>query len=160
MGSELIRCGDDYVIRQTTCGVCTEIFRCPCDDTASLRSFLEESRIFLGFENDSTEDLRYRKGYLGYYRMRYRGRWGGNWVEKSRLLSRRSVAGVQEIVSYMNEYFPGGFGPDLEQFLAGFAEWRDNEYRLRPVMSDHYVVVINKAFVRYDYPIRIYVYSV
>lgn len=136
-----------------------ELFRClRAEEQTALGAYVEETRSMLDFEPDDTDDLRGRNGYLGYFRLCYWGSWRGDWFDKSTLLSEADTLGVTEIVNFFAERFPKGCGAGMADFLKQYPAWdREGRYRLKPILSYHYVVSIDTSCGN-DYPVRIYVY--
>lgn len=140
-----------------------ELFRCPRKlDHIDLKNYINENRIMLGFEADTeSKSLKAEKGYLGYYRLYFRGRWYGRWMEYDPKIDRIACHGVDEIVEWLQNRFPRGCSWAMEEYLSNFPVWGcdNNRYLLVPTMSDHYKVLFDTTYGNDDYPVRIYVYE-
>lgn len=139
-----------------------ELFRCPRElDNVDLRRYVNENRCLLGFEADTdTTDLKSSGRYIGYYRLYFRGRWYGRWMEEIQEIDRVACVGVDEIVNWLTNMFPHGCSYDMEDYLAQFPTWGSkNRYLLKPIMSDKYKVMFDTTYGNGDYPVRIYLYQ-
>lgn len=140
-----------------------ELFRCPRElDDVDLRRYINENRCLLKFEADTgTKSLKESENYLGYYRLYFAdGSWFGRWMESSKEISRTDCHGVDEIVRWLQENFPHGCSWDMKEYLEQFPTWgSENRYLLRPLMSNHYKVMLDTTYGNGDYPVRIYVYK-
>lgn len=140
-----------------------ELFRCPRQlDNVDLPDYVNEHRCMLGFEADEkTTDLRASDKYCGYFRMYFcDNRWFGRWMEINDKIDAFSRHGVFEIMEWIREIFPKGCEWSMIEYLKQFPEWGcKNRYLLRPLYSDHYLVMVDTTYWNEDYPVRIYVYE-
>jgi len=141
-----------------------ELFRCARElEEQDLRNYVNEERIFLGFENDYVEDLRKVNGqnFLGYYRMYFsNGSWYGRWLDCVKDLAQFDVLGIQDVVEWINQTFDGGCDYFMKDYLKQFKKWDGkNRYLLKPIMSDRFKIMIDTTYGNDDYPVRIYVYN-
>lgn len=133
-------------------------------EETDLKEYVNRERAFFGlFENDDTPALNEVKGYQGYYRLYWSGRWYGTWIENGEKIDSLTCKGIDLIVEWLGERFPNGCGIcdwDMEEFLENFKEWGEpKRYLLKPLYSDHYKVQINISEWNDGYPIRIFVYE-
>lgn len=142
-----------------------ELFRCPRSlDNTDLRRYVNEYRCVLGMEATNVKNsLKEEKGYCGYFRMYYRnGSWNGRWMEATDGVHRITIAGVQEVINWFVEQFPGGCDYCMRDYLKAFPTWNpfiEQRYLLAPLYSDRYKVMIDTTFGNGDYPVRIYCYE-
>ena len=151
----------------------TEWFRCPRElDNTDLRNFVNESRVFLGFENDEeTENLREVEGkeLIAYWRMYHCGSWAGRWFfekgnpfENEGDVTRYDIRGVDSIIDWFTENYPGGCDFIMrEDFEKQFKTWgeSENRYLLKPLYNDYLKIMVDTTYGNSDYPVRIYVYK-
>ena len=141
-----------------------ELFRCPRElDDADLNRYINENRSLVGFESDSTPDLRKVDGkeLIGYYRMYFRNGWDGRWMlENKKGPSRYEANGVQKIVDWICENFDHGCDYYMKDYMADrYEKWGgENRYLIRPTRSLYYKVAIDTTYGNGDYPVRIYAY--
>lgn len=75
---------------------------------------------------------------------------------------RITIAGVQEVINWFVEQFPGGCDYCMRDYLKAFPTWNpfiEQRYLLAPLYSDRYKVMIDTTFGNGDYPVRIYCYE-
>lgn len=144
-----------------------ETFRCPRElDDKDLVRYINEHRIFLGFEKDDVSELYEVDGMevVDYWRMYFRsGEWCGRWMNLNRQepLKKIEPVGVNNIIKWLTETFPNGCDWKMtDYFEKNFPTWGENEhvYLLKPIGSKYYKVTIHTEFGNGDYPVRIYVY--
>ena len=139
-----------------------ELFRCPRGtENKDLHRFVNEYRDVLGFEDDSTEDLRKVDGYelIGYYRMYYRDGWCGRWLLENGEPEKIDCIGVQRIIDWICENFKKGCNYKMMSYFEdNFKEVSRNRYLIRPIYSDYYKVMVDTTYGNGDYPVRIYTY--
>lgn len=142
-----------------------ELFRCPRKLDEDLENYINKNRVCVGFENDNKmNNLHEIDGYLGYYRLYFRGGWYGRWFfneEKKEKIDNFVCAGVDEIIEFLMEKFPYGCNWEMVDWLEKFEKWGVHEHvwLLKPKMSKHYKVCFNTEFMNGDYPVRIYCYE-
>lgn len=142
-----------------------ELFRCPRElDDVDLRNYVNKERCFLGIENDNTEDLRNVEGseFIGYFRMYYTGSsWAGKWLDTKDGITDLDVVGIQDITNWIREQFPQGCDFFMKDYLQDkYPTWgSDNRFLMRPIMSEHFKIMIDTTYGNHDYPVRIYCYK-
>ncbi len=143
-----------------------ELFRCPRElDDIDIPRYVDEHCSLLGFEDDSSEDLRNVPGKecIAYYRAYYDGAgWYGRWFieNDSNKLTDKDKAGVQVIINWFVETFTKGNDYYMKDFFMNkYKEWGDKErYLIKPFYNSNYKVMVDTKYGNNDYPVRIYVY--
>ena len=139
-----------------------ELFRCPRElDNIDLKNYINDNRVFLGFEDDDTEDVRVVDGMemINYYRLYFSEGWYGRWMGNHEV-TRLECHGVDNIIRYFRESFPKGCNWEMEKYFQdNYTGCCDNKrFLVRPLMSDMYKVMVDTTYGNGDYPVRIYVY--
>ena len=172
----------DQLIRTQECSIVygrfrgednQELFRCPrVLESIDLARYINEERALVApmgskipFVDDDTENLREVEGkeLIGYWRMYFRNNsWYGTWmIEEDRRVSRKDCAGVNKIIDYICDEFPGGCNWKMENYFIqnGFKPWTSGKrYLVKPFMSEIFKIMIDTTYGNGDYPVRIYVY--
>lgn len=141
-----------------------ELFRCPRElDDKDLKSYINDNRCILGFDNDETEELAKVPGkeLIGYFRVYFRGGWHGRWFLNTGCMPcEKDYVAIRRILDHMTLNFPHGCSWDMREYMAAkYKKWGDEErYLIRPFMSDYYKIMVDTKYGNGDYPLRIYVY--
>lgn len=53
----------------------------------------------------------------------------------------------------------GGCNYSMREFLSQYPNCSNDRYLLKPLMSEHYKIMIDTKYGNEDYPVRIYVYD-